>query len=439
MGNLSSKQFILSGAGISFPDALHRAVGGFELSHSPDLPAVDVAVDGEHGTLLGWPLHLDGRTDITRAEYDELGGRYLFISATRVLHDPLGSYGVVYSPDLETAASTSALLPQDRLVERSELNAFLDIPAKKRWYPFGLTPYENVHRLQPNHSLDLDRWRVERRNLPRRTEGNLDVIVDGFTASMDAIKQLGPAMIGMTSGNETRMLLAGLRGHQDLYSFTFATANMVDTNTGRALAKLERIPHDVIEPRRDPAVSQDWFNRVGRSVTGQSMTNAASKEDLPRDRWFVKGMGGEIGRGFYYADGDTPSIVLTAEDLLGRMKLPVHPVMVEAGTQWVSRLDPEDSLDLLDMLFTDNRMGCWSIPQMHGDTDALAMVFPLNKVSVIRAIRGLPEDVRFNDRFAPLVVEQIAPDLMRLPINEPFGAARLPWLAKRAVRRVLTS
>ena len=442
------KQFIASRSGeLTFPGARTKHVGGLTVHHSVDLPTTPVDIGGDSGLLVGWPLHLDGRSALSRAEAQELGGRWLFISESAVLHDALGSYGVVFSPDLEVVASSTGLIDESLLAERVELNRFLNLPFTRNWYPFGLTPYKNFQRLLPNHILDLQTWEVARTSGPIpswSTEECVEILTDGFVRSMDAIKS-SPVMLGVTGGNETRMLLAGLRGADDVYSFTFGSPRTPDAVAARALAQITGFRHEMIPMPRseaessgrwigpDARASARWFDATGRCVTGETMRHAGAKTNLPSDRLFVKGLGGEIGRGTYFEPDDAPDDDLSASELLDRLSLPPHPDLVAAAEQWMARLSPLDAFELLDDLYMDIRMGAWNVPQLHADVTAKAMVFPFNKASIVAASRALPVEMRRTSDITTILVTRLWPELLKVPINKP---PMLKGLVRRAERLV---
>lgn len=433
------KQFIAYRDGnFTFPGAQTRHLGALTLRHSPNLPVISVSIGEEKGFLLGWPLHLAARDQLTFAEAAELCGRWLFITETTVMHDPLGSIGVVYSPELQVISSSTGVLDKSLLVETTELNRFLGLPATRNWYPFGLTPYENFFRLLPNHTLDLRTWQVTRISVAPPSwsaEECVEVITRGFVDAMEVIKSSGPLMMGITAGNETRMVLAGLRGAEDVYSFTFGGLGSREVVAGRALARITGFRYDVIpigEP--DPEASARWFEAAGRCVSGDTLRNAGAKERLPRNRLFVKGMGGEIGKLVYSKPTDTLDTVLTTEDLITRLMLPVHPELVAAGEQWRARLSPGDTFDLLTDLYMDNRMGAWSVPQTHADITTKAIALPLNKGSIVAGLRALPVEMKRAHAISPAVVEQLWPELLKVPINRTPTWIKLAQRSKRLAK-----
>jgi len=427
----------------AFPSAEVAHVGPWIVHRSPDLPVHRLSLDGQAALVLGWPTHLGHRAELTRAELGELGGSWVAMTEREVIPDPLGSYATVYSPDGEVVASTTAMLAGHRLVARESLNALLDLPRSRNWYPFGLTPYVNAHRLLPNHVLDLVSWTTRRVNTPRPAlpvDDAITTIADNLRRNITTVGAQHPLMLGVTAGNETRMLLAGLRGVPDVYGYTFGTVRSMDTVTGARLGRATGITHEIRPNAYDPDVSARWFHDVGGIVTGQTMRNAAGKELLPEDRAQIKGMGGEIGRGVYYRT-HTPAVD-TAADLVTALFLPAHPDLSAAAQAWLDRLEPTDVPDLLDSLYFDNRLGGWSAPQRHADTRVLMVSYPLNYASTIAAMRSLPLPVKRDRQMSPLVVRRLWPELLDIPINSQLPVARAKNAARtwaksalRAVRR----
>ena len=423
------KQFVLGRTEpLAPPGWVRREVGDWHLAHAPDLPC-QLVHGGDH--LLGWPV----------GPANDLGGRGVRISGATVTLDPFGSYSVVYHPSGVVASST-AVVPPGLLDE----DAALGLPEKDNWYPFGLTPYADVRRLLPGHALSLREMRAVRGSpagFGELADADVaDVVARSLRDHFNRLAADYRIVMGLTAGNESRMLLAALRGLQDqVDTFTIESVPQ-DVRTARALARRFGFAHRVEGAIRDPDAERVWFDRVGRCVAGATLRNAGIKTRLRTDAVFVKGIGGEIGRGYYYRPDDRPGTALTPDDLLDRMRLPTVPALVRAADAWLRSVSPSDVFGTLDRLYLENRVGCWAAPQLHGDVAPLTTLWPLNRPSTLQAMLSLSAGAKRADRLCPMVVERLWPDLLTIPINAPFGVGRVGGALRRGarwVRRALRS
>ncbi len=432
------RQFVASfGDRHTVPDAETVGLGRLRIHHSPDLPVQLIDLAGEPAALLGWPTRRPPAGPVTEAELGELAGSWVLLTEREVLPDPLGSYATVFAPDLGVVASTSALLPRDDLHPRTSLNRTLDLPTQRLFYPFGLTPWEDVHRLLPNHRLDLQTWQARRVDRPQ-VELGLDDAIERIAAqvsgNLSEVASNRPVMMGVTAGNETRLLLAGLKGAPDVLGFTFGTRKTMDTVGAARVARLAGIRWELRPAPFDAEISRRWFEDVGEGVAGGAYHNAGAKAALPSDRLYVKGMGGELGRASWYQP--YTSFIgrpVTPEVLLKAAHLPSHPDLLEAGDRWLSSIDSQDASDLLDLHYWDNRIGAWAAPQAHADQTQLQVSYPFNQLSTIDAMRALPLEVKQGDRMASLAVARLWPELLAYPINQDLLWRRVALRGKRFV------
>ena len=440
-------QFRLDQRRVTVPEGwITEPAGGRLLSRSPDLPATRLTVGGQHreqGWLVGWtPLGLSGGTlpDVLALDQlHELGGRWVFVGDRHLRLDPLGSYSVVYDPDSGTVASSTAVLAPGELTPDDDLIGAMGLPQVDRWYPFGLTPYRNVRRLLPNQTLDLGGMvaAVHRTAPVAGDEANIRTIAGNLVAQLRMLA--GPGLLmGLTGGNESRMLLAALRDVVDRTEFFTISAGTPgpDVLVAGQLAARFGLSHQVRPRVRDRDAEAEWFEAVGRCVAGATMRNAAVKRTLPADRVLIKGMAGEIARARYRTAGGTSAAALDVPSVLQRLKLPQHPACVSACETWLDSVREESRLDQVDLLYAENRVGCWAAPAIHGDIGPLANIWPLNQASTIAAMRGLSPEVKRSETVARLVAELLWPELLTVPISSSSARTGLRARAGRALRRI---
>ncbi|MEM1043014.1 MAG: hypothetical protein AAGI91_10330 [Bacteroidota bacterium] len=458
MDRLYANQFLLTPSPSAVPEEWQtQPVGGQHLAHCPTIPIRNLTLNaGEHpherGLLVGWTPGLLAAPDAPQAalsvrseELGDLGGRWVFVHEAGVRLDPAGSFSVVYSAEHRTAASSPAVMPPDQLEADTNLERAIGLPEERAWYPFGLTPYRNVRRLLPGHLLPFDTFEPVR--LPRSPS-----LVGDDNALLDCIAQrlreqaltlvAGCGLsIPLTAGVDTRMILASLRDHtESIWSFTFQAGSRpgLDVFTAGYLAERLGLDHHVLPRVRSDEVERRWFERTGRSVAAGSLRNAGATAQLPRDRVYLKGIAGELGRGFYYRPGDRPGMSLSVEEIVTRLRLPPHETVLSAGRHWLegAQTEASDAFELLDMLYLENRLGCWAAPILLGNTVPPVSIWPQNQRTVLEAMRALSPETKRQQSAGLRVVERLWPDLLTVPINTPFGAFKREKRMKRIRQKV---
>lgn len=343
-------QYVLSQEPVRIPGWVDTLVQGWHLSCHPSLPIIPVVREEEKiAVLLGWPFNREGRLvdklDITReddteAVVYELGGRWLLLMDDRIYLDPVGSQPAVYSPSNRIVASSPGLIDAPLAPELTE--AF-DVVRRDGWYPFGLTPKQGVHRLLPNHRLDLASFESERHHAPP-IPGSVSVS-EAAGITLDAIDAAGRAFsdiglfVGLTAGRDSRMLLAGLRDQIDRCQFwtarSVAKSNSVDTQIARKIARLSGISHTIVE--RVDTHSTDitaWLDRVGWVRAGAKAQNHKMEETAGGQRVFGHGAIGGVSRGAFVWNYEDPVGPLTLEELLKRVGAPHIPAAEQAAQSW---------------------------------------------------------------------------------------------------------
>ncbi|MFO1205559.1 MAG: hypothetical protein U1E63_07520 [Burkholderiales bacterium] len=185
------------------------------------------------GWVLGHPIHegkmlgsavrlgpdANAPNSLERFEryLDGLAGRFLAIvlapGVARVYPDSIGSLAVLYAPEHEMLSSSPFLIPySDGTGDRAELLSALRVDATRGRLLFGLAPRHGMHRLLPNHVLDLTTW-TARRTWPRREFAVVDpadavtAVADTVSRNLSALVSRGPLTMSLTGGHDSRMLL----------------------------------------------------------------------------------------------------------------------------------------------------------------------------------------------------------------------------------------
>lgn len=417
-------------------------IGDLYLTHGPDLPAIHVIVDGEQGILLGWPIHTTGDNRYSLKTLPDIGGRWALITATYVMPDPLASYSIVYSPEHRIVAASPIVIPNHLLKEDENLNKAIGLPETDHWYPFGLTPWMNLSRLLPERVLELHSFTTARQQkIKRNLDDNaaIQIISETLKDTTRKLSTYGEITILTTAGNDSRIVLAATRDADNVELLTFSSrSSLTDVQVASRLGRFTSRAHATVPVRRDETLESAWFEVVGRCVAGATLRSSSIKLNLPFGRQYLKGIGGEIGRRTnYYRPGDEERRSITPEALVHRLHLPAHHRLHEAARVWLDETtDYNDVAELIEIVYRENRIGAWASPQLHGDSIGSVWIFPINQQVIIDSLRFLSPSMKNSRVSGRLIIENLWPELLSIPINPLSPKEKTVKLARRLKARL---
>lgn len=430
-------------------DRRRRRLGCF-LGHAIDLDRSHLLTTTQTTTLDVDAL------DVTALE-DHLyghGGSWLFVLDTprhrRLYLDADGTLSVVYDLEARRAASTaSALLSPDDYVRRFRRDLFdqLDV-AHEGWFPTGLTAHRDVERLLCNHYLDLDAWTVHRHWPVEGLGPRLDLheaaqrITDATASACRAVLPLDP-VCSLSGGNETRFVLAAMRGMQDRVTFVTVDGPSTrrDVSLARRLASRFDLDHVEIPVRwATPEQQAAWLRKAGHAIGGSNVLTHPTIWGMERrHRIQLGGLGGEIGRGFLWRATDGDDVPLDATDLVPRLGLPSPPEVTAATATWFDGVRDFSPLTQLDLAYLELRMSAWAFAQTYTNRARLPLIHPMISRESYRCMMAVDPASRRDGRYIRVGIRQQWPELLDFPINR-YGDARdaLQWLSRATdPRRVL--
>src|SRR5690606_38634064 len=305
----------------------------------------------------------------------------------------------------------------------------------------------DVRRLLPNHYLDLERWAPVRhwpaRPIERSDQDGMPAlvreIVEPVRANIEGITGALPGYLGLTAGRDSRMVLACARGALDRIRFvTFIYEDeqrKPDIHTARRIARRFGLAHvgvPLTEP--DEQQKQEYLLRTGfAGHWGKSRDfDLACRRHLEMDRAWITGFGGEVGRAFYWREGDAPNRPPTPEALVERLNLPRDQATLEAWRRWQAEAPHQDSFDLLDLAYIEQRMGCWAGPHMYGAAPFGANLSAFSHRRAFVAMMSLPVMFRRRQGLADAVIAEAWPELASLPYQQFTGLRLLGEQARRS-------
>lgn len=419
------------------------------------------------GWCLGYPIKPPGAPDslilqtegdrlsicagAMEAFYEQLAGRFILIVLTaneeKLFLDPYGSLGVVYLETQPVVASAPALLPQGGDWNDDLLNA-LNIPESPAYLPFGLTSRRGVQRLLPNHFLDLRQWVCQRHwpESPASLEVDPDPsagvgkIAHCLRSTMASLATRHPLQLSLTAGRDSRMVLACAREQlADISFFTFAGENeSVDSHIARKLAGKLQTTHRFI-PIQEASEGEltRWLYKTGHALGGNIWRIHKTLEHLDPQSVLLNGIGGEVGRAFYWRPGDRADRKLSADQLLKRVRFPRHPQILGQAENWLSGLTGYNLFQVLDLHYLEQRLGCWASPQHYGNETSLFEMSPFNHRPVFTSMMRLPYAYRRRQHLATDLCRTQWPELLELPFNEFTGLRKYPQRLERAGKAVI--
>ena len=449
-------QFVLSKSEKCFPFKWKtRQIDDWFLSSHRSLPVIEIC--RPNGQAIGWLLghaitqkaqllnsKLTLENELCEADNFEswvcsLSGRfacaYLTSQTSRVYLDSCGSLAVVYSTEHQSVASTTTLVADFERDGDHEMIRALGMPESDAWYPSGLTPMKNVRRLLPNHYLDLENW-APIRHWPKPGDLNsrnndfgvtVKTVVESLKKNILAVSKQYPLQMSLTAGRDSRMLLACSR--DVLQRIKFHTGvwvpSGVDSEVGSQLAKKLKLNHVTLSVKlASTSELHDWQSRTGHCVAGEIWRIHPTSRKIDHHRAFLPGCAGEVGRAYYWRDGDENLASLTAQEILKRAKLPALGKIVSNTEAWLNEISHLTWNTILDLMYIEQRLGCWAGPLQYGqDGMHQARIFPFNDRSIFKAILNSPVEPRRRQRLADDILASEWPELLDLPFNKLTGAA----------------
>lgn len=411
---------------------------------------------------------LYGRDESGRSNGDGVQGMWVAIVFGGAANAPfrriyLGPiHSVVYNETHRAVATSHNLF--SGLRRDDALSRAFDPLATDAYFTFGLTAFESLRRLLPNHYLDLDTFQPVR-HWPLQA---LEPLVDGKDGAAAIVKHARRLVtvlatrhrsfrVFLSAGQDSRAILALLRplideGTIDVVLTTTVGRDFesrMDVQAARRLVRIASLPHEVRRRRPHNSEAADVvraFVRIGESKAGHILSAAANKEKqrLRDDRFNLAGMAGEVGRASWGGGSDSSIHEVTPEILAKRTSSPNTELVSTAAGAWLHGLPQgvrASPLDTLDFAYLEQRMGCWEspvrylfpgLPGHRGRTSTS----PMAMTAAIETMLRLPKDYRTAGVLQRDMVAYGWPELLEVPFNTPSGWLRLRWGVSNARLRL---
>jgi len=479
---LYRNQFVL---GPEFVDGLDgwkriRINGSLCLMAHPDLNAFRIASDDRSITLVGYiidpfaPVATD--SDILRrlmggfSDFDaltkniySLGGRWILVaqkgSEARLFNDAAGLRQVFYATGVSGiwCASQPGLLAEilGLSMDRDALS-FMDslefrTHREYRW-PGYSSPFREVRHLLPNHFLNLSTGACRRYwpdgALPLLPlEDAVDIIADTLQGFMRGISNRYDIAIGMTSGLDSRLVLAASKDISRRISFMSVRQmdwpdDHPDITVPSMLISALGMKHDLV--RASPVKDHGFFDAFHRSVLLANDIYApdaqAIYEYYGRNKVAVTGSVCEIGRcSFSSMRKKAVKKGITPADLARLQRMGMHSFALEHFDEWLSGMGNIYNIHVLDMFEWEQGHGNWlAMCQLQFDSAWRDLFTPFNCRRLLTDMLSVDERYRKGPDY-PLygrLITKLWPEVLSLPVNPHKKVSRARSVYRRARKAI---
>ena len=453
------------------PDGFRsQTISGWEILYDADFSTRTV-VDGgtDIGFVFGEMLRVtepasEVRVGTAGASDDEtigesferylngFAGRFVGVVDTgsdlRVYTDPGGTLPVVYSTDEETVAASPLSLPRVAQSDHFRRGLFESVSSEYGgWLPGELTYYRGVKQLLPNHYFDLREWEPKRHYSPESTEFReaksvIAEVVEHLRAVIRRVVQESDGPVAsLTAGHDSRGLLACARrwiASGELSTYTYMGEGYeLDKTVAYEMSTDHGFELDIVPVREsDSADERQFLEKTGYGITSRTKDVHTTMRYFKSDAQ-IQGLGGEIGRGYYWKETDGRETTIGPQDLLRRFHKPEHPEFLRELERWLAEIEHLDAYAVLDLAYQEHRLGRWGGPQHLGKPSNVDHYCPFMYRPVVDLLYELPVDVRRNDELAERIVERTWPELNDYPYNSYTGWRKYRERSARIKKGVL--
>jgi hypothetical protein len=302
------------------------------------------------------------------------------------------------------------------------------------WISGTLTAHRGVHRLLPNHYLDLETWSAHR-YWPRpedfRSWKRFDDAVASITGALrdftSAVCSEFRVAITLTAGFDSRLMLASARDVLSSCSFFTFTApgGKIDVDVSKRLAERFGLRHRVIPVREASEAERSiWDRTVGDCMVEHNRMTHPTLRMVEADA-IMTGMYGELGRCRLYRQdlGEINSAAIDSRFVVSRLTLPSYPASLANLNQWFDGVAGLPNSVILDLAFLELKFGSWAMGQ-HPLQNALKLhFFPFSQRDVLEAFMGVSPEREGHGAPVPRLHRRLVPELSEIAVNK-YGDSR---------------
>lgn len=391
----------------------------------------------EHGTGADALPGCDSFEDIEQLQA-QLAGSYVLVTygtlSDRLYLDHGGSIPTVFDTRTGRCASSVELLLSDaeyddRFNESLHRRAVL-AEGKGGWITGTLTAHVDLHRLLPNHYLDLDTLEVKRHWPTDFGADDFIAIEDAATTVVRDMSAFSRAAFAahrvsqtLTAGYDSRLLLACCRDFaQECGFFTMmTTTGDLDVAVASHLATMHGLKHEAIPlVYSTTAEIETWDRAVGDSIREVNREIYPTLRQVRDAAFTITGMYGEVGRCRLYRQdyARINEMEVDADFVISRLTIPLIDEFRENIGAWIDSLPSIPNSAVLDLAFHELKFGSWAMGQNPIQNVVLYNLYPFAQRPVLDAFLRTDPREKTTHALFDACIARAWPELAKVPVNK---------------------
>lgn len=409
--------------------------------------------------------------DTLTASIDTLTGKFVLIyiqnNNIKVLHDPAGLRELYYYSNGHEFAcgSTATILAKYLSIERDEdkeINHFFNSPQFNNYNKWigSRTIFKGLLKLMPNHYLDLSQnrtyryWPREERKIVELNKATRHA-ADILTGTFDAILRRNPIQQTLTSGWDTRLLLAASRKHIKDIGYYFIRGFKADAGLVGSM--------DYVITRK----ITDKFNlSMQYYIPGDEMVDEEFQRIFysnnlmarPKFLWVynyvyrnkldnLMTVSGTEGNVFFRLKSDIDRSVDNPEYFAKKYNYENYPYVINSLAEWIDGLKDARKLNyyVLDMFYWEQLLGNWGAITSSEQDIVRDELRPFNNRELVTTLGQVAPKFRYKDYPLNYVktIELLWPELLNFSndvenylIKKALRVVHLERLADRVYQKI---
>jgi hypothetical protein len=421
---------------------------GYTLYYHSDLKVIYSLVDGIGVIIIGIAINPHkpynnpiielqcslNDIDLLEKNIELLGGSYVVIVSLAqkimVYNDPAGMMGVYYGGGC-TASTLTLLSP---LKKNNDINDDIEFGPGNDWYTGSTTSNKNIKKLIPNCSLNVIDGSIKRfwpksfhfHDDYSETQSTLNAIVHLLEGMMSGVVSHGQVICSITGGYDSRVVLAACKAHWQFINFFTLRADWIqkdDIKYAAMLARETNINHTFYDIVSTPKWLDELYNEIGvnesigtrRNIIGTCLLLAG------KDTIHVNGNLGALFKSFYWHNNRPTSFKVSAV-----IRDFVNPgsTIINGVNEWRETVSGINNASILyNLFYLEQRGGRWMSAGENCSRLFYESFTPFNQRKIFSLICTLPLEMQYGGHALKLLVEKMAPELLRIP----YCKARRNW------------
>ncbi len=400
------------------------------------------------------------------------GGRFVLIIKQSeeyyIFHDACGLKSVFYTKYAnEFYAASQPLLfklfmPLDKGEKyHSYFNSAYVKSALEHWIPSGISLYDNVYQLVPNHYLQFStcsqvRYWPDKERAEIPFDDGIKKASALLSKIMAAANQRYKLALALTGGLDSRCVLSACKPiAKDLFFYTLQYRDLTHSSNDIRIPHeiLEKLGlnHNVIDCRKplDPGFSEVYVNNTDiPHLYDWGLIAHGMMAEYPSEKIVVKGSCAEIGRCAFYKTGthkeiSSVEILLTtiANGMFSLNGWKEIPFIKKRVSEWLKEVRDDKSNmghDVLDLFYWEQRMGSWQ-SQSQLEWDIVQEVFtPFSNRALLETMLSVNAKYRHKPKyqFFDALIRNLWQETLAVPFNPKSKARKMRILVNDVLKKL---